>query len=206
MRKTLALALLLLVAVDVASAQRRGGMGGMGRGGMGGRRGGGGEGRGADMLLPEAGEFRKLSPAGLIVDNRKKVGLTDEQASALVVMRDRSKEGNEPLLVHYDSVRKEVRTLVTSRRGRRGEQQAEADSTQGNGMQAMRTMRFLLDSLGTRREADVRAVLDYLTDEKQRKAAAQLLNDQDLTFQEKLPRMGGRGRRGGEPSGPPDRD
>jgi hypothetical protein len=205
MRKTIALALLLLVAVDAASAQRRGGMGGMGRGGMGGRR-GGGEGRGADAIMPEAGEFRKLNPAGLIVDNRKKLGLTDAQASALVAMRDRSKEGNEPLLVHYDSVRKEVRTLVTNRRGRRGEQQQEADSTQANGMQAMRTMRFLLDSLGARREADVRAVLDYLTDEKQHREAAKLLNDQDLTFQEKLPRLGGRGRRGGEPDGPPSRD
>jgi hypothetical protein len=205
MKKTIALALLILVAIDVASAQRRGGVGGMGRGGMGGRR-TGGEGVSADAVIPEAGEFRKLNPAGLIVDNRKKVGLTDAQASALVAMRDRSKEGNEPLLVHYDSVRKEVRTFVSSRRGRRAGQQGEADSTQATGMQAMRTMRFLLDSLGAHREADVRAVLDYLTDEKQHKAAAQLLNDQDLAFQEKLPRMSGRGRRGGGADGPPSRD
>lgn len=204
MRKTIALVLLLLVATDVAAAQRRGGIGGMGRGGIGGRRGGGGEGRGADMVLPEADEFRKLNPAGLIVDNRKKVGLNEAQVSALVAMRDRSREGNETLLAHYDSVRKEVRTLVANRRNR----QQEADSTQrtGDGVESLRTMRFLLDSLGARREADVRAVLDYLTDEKQHREAAKLLNDQDLSFQEKLPRMGGRGRRGGEPDGPPVRN
>jgi hypothetical protein len=206
MRKTIALALLLLVATDLASAQRRGGMGGMGRGGMGGRRGGGGEGRGGDMALTEAGEFRKLNPAGLIVDNRKKLGLNEAQASALVAMRDRSKDGNESLLAHYDSIRKEVGALIANRRGRRGEEQADSTERNGDGMQAMRTMRFLLDSLTTRREADVRAVLDYLTDEKQRREAAKLLNDQDLTFQEKLPRMGGRGRRGGGADSPPVRD
>jgi hypothetical protein len=158
------------------------------------------------MALPEAAEFRKLNPAGLIVDNRKKVGLSDAQVSALAAMRDRSRDGNESLLVHYDSIRKEVGTFIASRRERRGEQQ-QADSTQrgGDGMQAMRTMRFLLDSLSARRAADVRAVLEYLTDEKQHREAAKLLNDQDLTFQEKLPRMGGRGRRGRRGGGPDDR-
>jgi hypothetical protein len=173
-------------------------MGGMGR------RGGGGErGRGAEMVLPESGDFKKLSPAGLMIDNRKKLSLADSQVSTLTVMRDRARDGNAPILSHYDSVRKEVREVLNNRRNRR--QQQEADSTQGEGMQALRTMRFLLDTLSTRREQDVREVLEYFKDEKQHKEAARLLNDQDLTFQERLPRLGagGRGRRGGGPEGPP---
>jgi hypothetical protein len=192
MRRLVLLVLALAFIAESASAQR--GAGGGRRGGMGGRRGGGG-GERAEMVLPEADEFRKLSPAGLMVDNRKKLSLTDSQYAALTVMRDRARDGNASILAHYDSVRKEVRELINNRRGRR-QQAQEADSTQGEGMQSMRTMRFLLDSLSTRRAADVRAVLDFLTDEKQHRAAAELLNDQDLTFQEKLPRPIGGGRRG----------
>ncbi len=198
MRVSVVVALLLLVAFS-AEAQRRGGRGGMGgtgRGGMGeGRRGGGNAG---DMVFPDAGEFRKLNPAGLIVDNRKKLSLDEAQVTALSAMRDRSRDGNEPILVHYDSVRKVLRSAVANRRDRR--QQAAPDSTQDNALQVMRTMRFLIDTLSARREADVREVLDYVKDEKQHDQAAKFLKDQDLTFQEKLPRLGGRGRRAGESS------
>lgn len=199
MRVRVVVALLLLVSVT-AQAQRRGGRGGMGgtggmgRGGMGGgRRGGGNSG---DMALADAGEFRKLNPAGLIVDTRKKLSLDEAQVTALSAMRDRSRDGNEPILVHYDSVRKVLRSALANRRDRR--QQATDDSTQDNALQVMRTMRFLIDTLSARREADVREVLDYVKDEKQHDEAAKLLKDQDLTFQEKLPRLGGRGRRAGE--------
>lgn len=200
------LALTLVTADSIA----QGGMGrrGGGMGGMGGRRGGGrgegGGGRAANMALPESGDFKKLSPAGLMVDNRKKLALNDSQYAALTVMRDRSRDGNAPILAHYDSVRKEVRELINDRRGRR-QQTQEADSAQGKGMQSMRTLQFLLDTLTTRRATDVSEVLEFLKDEKQHRAAAELLNDQDLTFQEKLPRLGGgRGRRGGEPDPPKD--
>jgi hypothetical protein len=201
MHRIVFLVLALAFIADSALAQR--GVGGGRRGGgMGGRRGGGE--RAAEMVLPEADEFRKLSPAGLMVDNRKKLALTDSQYAALTVMRDRARDGNAAILAHYDSVRKEVREVINARRGRR-QQAQEADSTQGEGLQSLRTLRFLLDTLSTRRAADVRAVLDFLKDEKQHRAAAELLNDQDLTFQEKLPRLGGgRGRRGGTTDPPGD--
>jgi hypothetical protein len=197
MRRVILFVLSLAIVADHSLAQ-----GGMGRrgGGMGGRRAGGGgrEGRAAEMVLADAGEFRKLNPAGLMVDNRKKLALNDSQYAALTVMRDRSRDGNASILAHYDSVRKEVRELINNRRDRR-QQAQEPDSAQGEGMQSMRTLRFLLDTLATRRANDVREVLEFIKDEKQHRTAVELLNDQDLTFQEKLPRLGGgRGRRGGE--------
>jgi hypothetical protein len=199
MRRIVLLLLAVALISDTAAAQRGGGgMGGRRGGGMGGGRQGRDGGRGADMALPDAGDFRKLNPAGLMVDNRRKLALTDSQFAALALMRDRSRDGSAPILAHYDSVRKEVRELLSARRNRRA--QEDPDSTQGEGMQSLRTLRFLLDTLSTRRAADVREVLEYIKEEKQHRIAAELLNDQDLTFQEKLPRLGGgRGRRGGEP-------
>lgn len=196
--RSLALVLLALTIAGSADAQRRGGvggMGGMGRGGMG-RRGGGEGGRGADLVLPEAGDFRKLNPAGLIVDNRRKLKLTDAQVGTLSTLRDKSREGNETILTHYDSVRKEVRTALANRRN---QQRDQSDTTRGAALDAMRTMRFLLDSLSARRDADVKEVLAVFTDDAQRQQAARLLDDQELAFQEKLPRLGRGGRRGGEP-------
>ena len=154
------------------------------------------------MSLPDGGDLRKLSPAELIIDNRKKLGLDQPQVNALAAMRDKGWNAVDPIIQHYDSVRKIVSKEIANRRNRR--QEEPPDSSRGEGLQAIRTLQFLVDSLSARRAADVQEVLDFLTDEKQHREAAKLLNDQDLTFQERLPRLGGgRGRRGGEPDAVP---
>jgi len=194
---------LSLIVTGTAGAQR--GMGGMGRGGMGGgRRGGGGGGpREEEVKFPSASDLQKLNPAALMVDKRKKVSLDDSQVTALTAIRSRIFERNADVMARYDSIRRDYKPPKAQDRDRTGST-SETDSVRLASLNQMRTLRQLLDTLSARRTTDVREVLDYITDEKQHKAAVELLNDQDRDFTDKLPRMpsgGAGGRRGrGEPN------
>ena len=175
-------------------------MGG-GRGGTGGgRRGGaGGAARDETVKFPSAGDLQKFNPAALIVDKRKKVALDDSQVTALTAIRSRICERNAPVLARYDSIRKDFKPPKAQDRERTGST-PETDSVRVASLNQMRTLRELLDTLSARRTTDVREVLDYITDEKQHKAAVELLNDQDRNFTDKLPRLPEG--RGGRRSGP----
>lgn len=208
--RTIGLTLLALVifAASDASAQRgiggigggRGGMGGIG--GMGGRRGGGGFNREEAVRFPPASDLQRFNPAALMIDKRKKVSLADSQVTALTAIRDAINERNAPLLVRYDSIRKDFKPPKPQDRDRTGST-PETDSVRMASLRQMRTLQQLLDSLSARRTDDVGAVLNYITDDKQHRAVVELLNEQDRDFTDKLPRMiqGRSGRRGG---GEPD--
>jgi len=165
-------------------------MGGMG--GMGGRR--GELGREAAISFPSASELQRFNPAALVVDKRKKLSLADSQVAALTAIRNRINERNVELLARYDSTRKEFKPPRPQDRDRTGST-PETDSVRVAALAQMRTLRQLVDSISERRTTDVRDVLEYLTDEKQHRAAVELLNDQDREFTDKLPRMP-EGRRG----------
>jgi hypothetical protein len=198
------LALSLIVTGSAAAQRGMGGIGGMGRGGMGGGRRGGGGGapmREEEVKFPSASDLQKFNPAALIVDKRKKVSLDDAQVTALTAIRGRIYERNADVLARYDSIRKDFKPPKVQDRDRTGST-PETDSVRLASLNQMQTLRQLLDTLSARRTNDVREVLDFLTDEKQHKAAVELLNDQDRDFTDKLPRMaqGRGGRRGrGEP-------
>ena len=193
------LALSLFVSGS-ASAQRGiggiGGMGGMGRRGGGGREGGMRRGTTMDVNFPSANDIQKFNPAALVIDKRKKVALADSQVTALTTVRGRIYERNGEILARYDSIRKEFRPPRAQDQNRTGST-PETDSVRIASLNQMRTLRQLLDSITSRRTTDVREVLDYLTDDKQHKAAVELLNDQDRDFTDKLPQLpDGGGRRG----------
>ena len=190
-----------LIAATAADAQR-GGMGGMG--GMGGRRGGGrggdrngGVNREVEVNFPSANDLQKLNPAQLMVDKRKKVSLDDAQVTALTAIRSKIYERNGNVMARYDSIRKEYRPPKAQDRDRTGST-PETDSVRVASLNQMQTLRGLLDTLSARRTADVREVLDFITDEKQHRTAVELLNEQDRDFSDKMPMLpeGGGGRRG----------
>ena len=197
-----ALALSLIMTHSAGAQRGMGGIGGMGggRGGMGGGRRGGGGAAARDEVVkfPSAGDLQKFNPAALVVDKRRKIALDDAQLTALTAIRGRIYERNAPILDRYDSIRKDFKPPKAQDRDRTGST-PETDSVRVASLNQMRTLHELLDTLSARRTTDVREVLDHITDEKQHKAAVELLNDQDRDFSDKLPRVpeGREGRRGG---------
>lgn len=187
------LALTLILAGSAGAQRGGGGMGGMGRGGGGGgmgggRRGGGGMNRDEEVKFPSASDLQKFNPAALMVDKRKKVSLDDGQVTALTAIRARIYERNSGVLARYDSIRKDYRPAKPQDQSRTGST-PETDSARVASLNQMRTLSGLLDSLSARRTADVKEVLDFLTEEKQHRAAVDLLNEQDRDFSDKLPRL-----------------
>ena len=203
---------LTIVVATSALAQRGGGggggggMGGMGRGGGmgGGRRGGGGMSRDEEIKFPSASDLQKFNPAALMVDKRKKVSLDDAQVTALTAIRTKIFERNSGVLARYDSVRKDYKPPKPQDQNRTGST-TETDSARVASLNQMRTLSGLIDSLSARRTTDVKEVLGFLTEEKQHRAAVDLLNEQDRDFTDKLPRIpqgrGGLRGRGGNPPG-----
>ncbi|MBI1808899.1 MAG: hypothetical protein HYR75_03305, partial [Gemmatimonadetes bacterium] len=203
-----------------------GGMGGMGGGmrGMGGRRGGmeRGGGREQTIKFPPAKDLEKFNPAALLLDKHKKISLADSQTAPLRAIQQRIYERNAPMLARYDSTQKLYKApdmrgdgsaFGRSPRGGMSVQPRDtsenrgADSTRTAAFQQMRFLRTLLDSLQERRRTDVREVLEFFTDEKQQKKAAELLDDQDMAFNDALPQFpqASRGRRDGGEGRPPTR-
>lgn len=185
----------LLLTVGTARAQGgMGGMGGMGggrggRGGMGGRRGGGAEGGGSrapNMKFPAAKALEKYNPAALMLDKHKKLSLADSQVALFRQMEQRIFERNATLLTRYDSLQKDFRPPRFDASGG-GAGDPTADSTRRAAMMQMRQLRTLVDSLQDRRRTDVQEVLGALSDEGQRKQAAEFLDKQDVEFSKEFP-------------------
>lgn len=191
-RRSIWVIAVLLLAVDTADAQGgMGGMGGMGRGrgGMGGRRGGGmtnGGSRAPSMKFPAAKSLEKYNPAALVADNHKKLSLADSQVASFRQLGQRIFERNAALLARYDSLQKGFRPPRIDATGG-GASEPAADSTRRVAMIQMRQLRTLVDSLQDRRRADVQEVLGALSDEAQRKKAAELLDKQDVDFSKEFP-------------------
>ncbi len=216
MRRASWVIVIALLAAASADAQRgMGGMGGMGGGGMGGRRGGGmgGGSRQPEIKFPAAKSLEKHNPATLVLDKRKKLALSDSQATAFKAIQMRIFERNGSLLVRYDSLQRDFRMPKMDMRDEAANDSSAQNARRASMMQ-MRQLLVLVDSLQDRRRADVREVLEALPDDAQRKKAASFLDEQDVEFNNEFPQAraqggarggergderGGRGGRGGRP-------
>lgn len=178
----------------------RGGPGGMGgMGGPSGRRGGemGGPPGGANRAppkFPEAKDLQNYNPATLLIDKRKKLSLSDSQVAAFKTLESKIYERNAPLLVRYDSARREFRPPTDAPR----DTTAASNGARAAAMDQLRLMRSLLDSLQDRRRTDVHDALDMLSDDKTKLQAAKFIDEQDKDFDKQMPQMGPAG---GRPAG-----
>jgi len=104
----------------------------------------------------------------------------------LTALRGKIFERNADLLARYDSIRKDYHRPSAGSQPHRFD--AGDDSARVASLGQMRTLTQLIDSLSVRRTRDVGEVLNYLTDDKQHRAAVELLNEQDRDFTDKLPK------------------
>jgi hypothetical protein len=170
--------LFLLVALPVlAFAQGRGG-------------GGGGRGRTGDKYAPTndmpkypgAAEVQKYNPVVLLIDKRKKLSLTDSQVTVLRGLQGKIYERNADLVGTYDSVQK-----IYKPENANDASSLAADSAHTRALVQTRLMNSILDSLMQRRQADDLEALSLITDEKQKKQAAEMLDKQDADFAKLMP-------------------
>jgi hypothetical protein len=189
--------MMMLMALLLAAASASAQIGGGGMGGMGGRRGGGRGGMGGmngmervgreqNMKFPSAKSLEKYNPADLVIDKHKKLNLADSQQEQFKGLRQQIFERNATLMTRYDSLQRDFRPPQFSPQ-RGGESSPAVDSTRRVAMVQMRQLRMLVDSLLDHRRADVHDVLSALTDEAQRKKAAEYLDKQDIDFAKEFP-------------------
>ena len=210
MKRLLVITAVLLSAESAAAQFPGGGMGG----GMGGRRGGGMGGMGGGMdrgaartsnfKFPSAKSLEKYNPAELVLDKHGKLKLDDAQQAQFKALRLQIFERNATLLARYDSLQRDFKPpqfdaggpggVMGGRGGGRqggeddrGQSDPAADSTRRAAMVGMIQLRQLVDSLLERRRTDVHDVLSALTDETQRKKAAEFLDKQDIDFAKEFP-------------------
>ena len=170
----------------------------------GGRRGGGREGGSRsepkEIAYPAAKELQHFNPAELLIDKKRKLSLTDSQVTALTALRSKFFERTGALLARYDSVRADYKP---AKYDPRETQSAWTDSLRRAAAVQQRLLNTRLDTLMNWRHEDVRATLDFFTDDKQKKTAAELIDKQEEEFLKSIPAIppsGGRmGGRGGQP-------
>jgi hypothetical protein len=144
--------------------------------------------------LPTARDLEDLNPASLLVDKRKKVGLSDETVAQLKTLAAAIKDRNKLVLSAYDSVRRKVRPPNFGDKTSQAPSAAEQQDMQ----QAMAGMRQIVQRMRAQRIVDVEETMKLLTDEGQKKKALELFKDQDEDFDKLLP--GGRGDRNNDPT------
>lgn len=138
------------------------------------------------MKFPAAKALEKYNPAALMLDKHKKLSLADSQQARFRVLEQQIFERNATILARYDSLQKDFRPpRMVARNG--DANSPAADSTRRIAMTAMRQLRLLVDSLQDRRRTDVQEVLRALSDEAQRKTAAEFLDKQDVDFSKEFP-------------------
>jgi hypothetical protein len=178
-RARLAIAALLVVALpSLALAQP-------GRAGGGGRNDPKGDKYAPTNDLPKypgAVELQKFNPVALLVDERKKLSLTDAQVTALRPLQTKIYERNGDLVARYDSVQRLYNPLNAN-----DASSLKGDSTRTRSLQQTVVMNAVFDTLMTRRETDDGDALALITDEKQKKKAAEILDKQDENFAKLLP-------------------
>jgi hypothetical protein len=177
-----------------------------------------------NLQFPAAKSLEKYNPAELMLDKHKKLKLTDAQQQQLKGLRAQFFERNAGVLARYDSLQREYKPPQMAaggpqaggrggRSGRSGGMGRESgdgseaqDSTRRAALRQVVQLRHVADSLLERRRTDVRDVLNALTDEAQRKKAAEFLDKQDIKFAKEFPSLPGlRNSRGPEGEGGPVR-
>ena len=166
---------------SLASAQ------GGGRGGRGGR---GGDGRGEDKFkptndmpaFPATKELQKYNPVVLLIDNKKKLSLSDSLVTAMRVLQGQIYERNGDLIARYDSVQR-----IYKPENANDASSLAGDSVRQRALGQTRVMTAVFDTLLMRRQNDDLEALAMIADEKQKKRAADLLDKQDADFAKLAP-------------------
>jgi hypothetical protein len=179
-------ALFLIVALPSLALAQGGGRGGRG-----------GDGK-ADKYAPTndlpkypaAAELQKYNPVVYLVDQRKKLSLSDSQVAALRPLQGHIYERNADLLARYDSVQR-----IYKPENANDASSLKADSVRTRSIQQTLLMNNVLDSLMARRQNDDLDALALIADDKQKKKAADLLDKQDADFAKLMPAGAPRGSR-----------
>jgi hypothetical protein len=176
-------------------------MGGMG--GMGGRRGGmGGPGMGGQRSgMPKfatAKELERFNAAEAVLNDRKKLKLTDQQVEQLTALRATLYEKNADLLVRYDSVRRNFNPpkALTDARGPVDEGSMPSQEELAKLREQMLAMSAIGEQMMQRRPDNMDACL-ALVDETQKDRARKVLDDQTDDMKKALPLLQSRDGRGG---------
>ena len=146
---------------------------------------------------PAAAELQKYNPVVLLIDQRKKMPLNDSVVAALHPLQTAIYVRNGDLLARYDSVQRIYNPLNAN-----DASSLKADSVRKRAVQQTIIMNAVLDSLMSRRQNDDLDALALITDEKQKKKAAELLDKQDADFAKLFPAGAPRGGGRRRPSAP----
>ncbi len=131
---------------------------------------------------PAAAELQKYNPVVLLIDQRKKMPLSDSVVAALHPLQTEIYVRNADLLARYDSVQRIYNPLNAN-----DASSLKADSARTRSVQQTIIMNAVLDSLMSRRQNDDLDALALITDDKQKKKAAELLDKQDADFAKLFP-------------------
>jgi hypothetical protein len=131
---------------------------------------------------PAAAELQKYNPVVVLIDQRKKLSLSDSLVAVLRELRGRIYERNGDLLGSYDSVQK----LYKPENANDASSPA-ADSARVRALGQTQFMNAILDSLMQRRQADDLDALALIPDAKEKKDAAEMLDKQDADFAKLMP-------------------
>jgi hypothetical protein len=172
-------ALLLLAALPTLALAQGG------RGGRGGR----GDNKGDKYAptndlpkYPAAVELQKFNPVVFLIDQRKKISLSDSQVTLLRPLQSAIYERNADLIARYDSVQR-----IYKPENANDASSLKADSVRIRSLQQTLIMNSVLDSLMSRRQNDDLDALALIADDKQKKKAAELLDRQDSDFAKLMP-------------------
>lgn len=163
-----------------------------GYGGYPGRRGGGDFGRvGQRQSLPTfatAKELEKFNAADALIQEQRKLKLTEAQITQLTSLRATLYEKNADLLVRYDSVRREYKPPA-SLSDARGPADPGALPSQEE-MAKLRDQMLLMMSIGEQlmeRRPDQVATCVALVDDSQRDRATKVLDEQTKELRKQIP-------------------
>lgn len=127
--------------------------------------------------FPSASELRRFNPAALLVDEKKKLALSDAQITLLTILKQTIVDRNAAFMAHYDSLERAYKPdPVPPPYGRDKDELNQA-----------KHLRALIDSLQVRRLLDVADAIAVVTDDNARLVAAQFLMKQEAEFRAKLP-------------------
>lgn len=146
------------------------------------------------LRAPSLRDVQELNPAWKLLDKRRKLALTDSQVAQLKAIEQRIADRDKPLLVTYDSVRRDFHPPEA--RSMSGLSDAEKAAMQPSDVELarprmqLRVMQNIIGLIARERPRDVEATLAICTDGAQKKKAMDYLKDQDDDLARMLPPLG----------------
>ena len=159
----------------------------------------GGSSGSSSMRTPSSRDLADLSPAALLVDKKKKASLADSTVNQLKALAKQFEERNKEFYSSYDSTRKWTMSISDNNSTRKmkdltatAQQQMQSGSPaeQAKMQASMRDLRVMMAEYRERRKTGAEQAM-ALIPESQKKAAADLLSQQDA----ELDKLIGAGRR-----------